>query len=122
MTQSDANDDLPASARITARIAALGDWRGDTLARMRALIHEADPDVVEEWKWMGTPVWSHGGRLHNGILCTGESYKDKVKLTLPRARRCRTRPVCSTRAWTATCAARSISTRAKPSMRTRSRR
>ena len=62
--------DLTASARITARIAGLGDWRGDALARMRALIHEADPDVVEEWKWMGTPVWSH-----DGILCTGETYR-----------------------------------------------
>jgi hypothetical protein len=79
MTQSDANDDLTPSARINARIAALGDWRGDTLARMRALIHETDPDVVEEWKWMGTPVWSHGG-----IVCTGESYKDKVKLTFAK--------------------------------------
>lgn len=79
MTQSDANEDLTPSARITARIAALGDWRGDALARMRALIHEADPDVVEEWKWMGTPVWSH-----DGILCTGESYKDKVKLTFAK--------------------------------------
>jgi hypothetical protein len=79
MTQSDANDDLTPSARITARIAALGDWRGDALARMRALIHEADPDVAEEWKWMGTPVWSH-----DGIVCTGESYKDKVKLTFAK--------------------------------------
>lgn len=79
MTQSDANEDLTPSARITARIAALGDWRGDTLAQMRALIHEADPDVVEEWKWMGTPVWSQ-----DGILCTGESYKDKVKLTFAK--------------------------------------
>ncbi len=79
MTQSDANDDLTPSARITARIAALGDWRGDALARMRALIQEAAPDVIEEWKWMGTPVWSHGG-----IVCTGESYKDKVKLTFAK--------------------------------------
>lgn len=79
MTQSDTNEDLTPSARITARIAALDDWRGDALARMRALIHEADPDVVEEWKWMGTPVWSH-----EGILCTGESYKDKVKLTFAK--------------------------------------
>ena len=79
MTQSDTNEDLTPSARITARIAALGDWRGDALARMRALIHEADPDVVEEWKWMGTPVWSH-----DGIVCTGESYKDKVKLTFAK--------------------------------------
>jgi hypothetical protein len=61
---------------ISKRIADLGDWRGETLRRMRELIHEADPDVVEEWKWMGTPVWSH-----DGILCTGESYKEVVKLT-----------------------------------------
>ena len=65
-----------ASKLITAKIAELGDWRGDTLARMRALIREADPGVVEEWKWMGTPVWSH-----DGGICTGESYKAIVKLT-----------------------------------------
>jgi hypothetical protein len=65
-----------ASDLISKRIAELGDWRGETLARMRKLIHEADPDVVEEWKWMGTPVWEH-----DGILCTGESYKAVVKLT-----------------------------------------
>jgi hypothetical protein len=65
-----------ASRLIDARIAALDDWRGETLARMRALIHEADADVVEEWKWMGTPVWSHGGGI-----CTGETYKEVVKLT-----------------------------------------
>jgi len=65
-----------ASERIDERIAELGDWRGKTLARVRKLIHEADPDVVEEWKWMGTPVWEH-----DGILCTGESYKKVVKLT-----------------------------------------
>jgi len=64
---------------ISTRIADLGDWRGDTLARMRALIHEADPDVVEEWKWMGTPIWEH-----DGILCTGESYKKAIKLTFAR--------------------------------------
>jgi len=69
----------PASALISNRIAELGDWRGKTLGRMRKLIKEADPDVVEEWKWMGTPVWSH-----DGILCTGESYKDKVKLTFAK--------------------------------------
>jgi hypothetical protein len=68
-----------ASALISERIAELGDWRGKTLARMRKLILEADPDVVEEWKWMGTPVWSH-----DGILCTGESYKDKIKLTFAK--------------------------------------
>jgi hypothetical protein len=65
-----------ASDLIDERIASLGDWRGETLARMRALVREAIPDVVETWKWMGTPVWEHGG-----ILCTGESYKSAVKLT-----------------------------------------
>ena len=65
-----------ASKLIGERIAELGDWRGDALARMRALIREADPDVAEEWKWMGTPVWSH-----DGGICTGESYKSVVKLT-----------------------------------------
>jgi len=65
--------------RIDARIAELGDWRGETLARVRALIHEADPGVVEEWKWRGVPVWSH-----DGILCTGETYKTQVKLTFAR--------------------------------------
>jgi hypothetical protein len=65
-----------ASKLISDKIAELGDWRGKTLARMRALIKEADPDVLEEWKWMGTPVWSH-----DGGICTGESYKSIVKLT-----------------------------------------
>lgn len=65
-----------ASALIDARIKELGDWRGQTLAQMRALIHEADPEIVEEWKWMGTPVFSHAG-----IVCTGETYKSIVKLT-----------------------------------------
>lgn len=65
-----------ASMHIDEKIASLADWRGDTLKRMRALIHEADPQVVEAWKWMGTPVWEH-----EGILCTGESYKSVVKLT-----------------------------------------
>jgi hypothetical protein len=68
-----------ASKLIDKRIAELGDWRGETLSRMRKLIHEADPEVVEEWKWMGTPVWSH-----DGILCTGESYKSIVKLTFAK--------------------------------------
>jgi hypothetical protein len=68
-----------ASAQIDQRIAELGDWRGETLARMRKLIHEADPDVVEEWKWMGTPIFSH-----DGIICTGESYKSVVKLTFAK--------------------------------------
>lgn len=70
--------DRPASELIDGRIAELGGWRGEALARMRQLIRDADPDVVEEWKWNG-PVWSH-----DGILCTGEAYKDKVKLTFAR--------------------------------------
>lgn len=68
-----------ASAMIDERVAGLGDWRGETLSRMREWIKEADPDVVEEWKWMGTPVWSH-----DGIICTGETYKAKVKLTFAK--------------------------------------
>jgi hypothetical protein len=67
---------MAASRRISARIAELADWRGETLARVRALIREADPDVVEEWKWKGTPVW-----CHDGGICTGESYRSTVKLT-----------------------------------------
>ena len=70
---------LSASELISKRIAELGDWRGETLDKMRKLIKEADPDVLEEWKWMGTPVWSH-----NGIICTGESYKNVVKLTFAK--------------------------------------
>jgi hypothetical protein len=68
-----------ASANITKRIAELGDWRGATLAHVRQLIHDADPDIEEEWKWRGVPVWSH-----DGIVCTGESYKQVVKLTFAR--------------------------------------
>ena len=70
---------VTASANISKRIKELGDWRGETLARVRALIHSADPDIVEEWKWRGVPVWSH-----DGIVCTGESYKSVVKLTFAR--------------------------------------
>ena len=68
-----------ASELISNRIAELGDWRGKALSRMRKLIKSADPDVIEEWKWMGTPVWSH-----DGIICTGESYKKVVKLTFAK--------------------------------------
>ena len=78
MKESDASQGQSAAALISKRIADLGDWRGETLARMRKLIKEADPDVVEEWKWMG-PVWSH-----DGIICTGESYKKAVKLTFAK--------------------------------------
>lgn len=69
------NEQSP-SELIDARIDELGDWRGKLLARIRTLIKQAEPDVVEEWKWRGVPVWEH-----NGIICTGETYKDKVKLT-----------------------------------------
>ena len=79
MKKSDAGQGQSAAELISQRIAELGDWRGETLGRMRQLITEADPDVVEEWKWMGTPVWSH-----DGIICTGESYKNYVKLTFAK--------------------------------------
>src|SRR5215213_5504336 len=84
MKKSDASQGGSASELISQRIAELGDWRGKTLGRMRALIKEADPDVLEEWKWVkpttpGTPVWSDAG-----IICTGESYKSVVKLTFAK--------------------------------------
>ena len=72
------NDETP-SELIDARIAELDDWRGETLARVRALVKEADPDVVEEWKWRGVPVWEH-----DGIICTGETYKEVVKMTFAK--------------------------------------
>src|SRR5216684_3663759 len=68
-----------ASAFIDEKIKELGDWRGKTLAKVREIIHEADPEILEEWKWMGTPIWSHGG-----IVCTGETYKNVVKMTFPK--------------------------------------
>src|SRR6266849_5078257 len=68
-----------ASALIDEKIKKLGDWRGKTLAKVREIIHEAHPEIVEEWKWMGTPIWSHGG-----IVCTGETYKNVVKMTFPK--------------------------------------
>ncbi len=79
MKKSGASHGQSASELISKRIAELGDWRGETLGRMRGLIKQADPEVVEEWKWMGTPVWSH-----DGIICTGESYKNVVKLTFAK--------------------------------------
>jgi hypothetical protein len=79
MKKPDATQGQSASQLISNRIAELADWRGETLSRMRKLIQQADPDVVEEWKWRGTPVWSH-----DGILCTGESYKKVVKLTFAK--------------------------------------
>jgi hypothetical protein len=74
-----AQGDASPSELIDARIEELGDWRGETLARVRALVKEADPEVVEEWKWRGVPTW-----YHDGIICTGETYKDKVKMTFAK--------------------------------------
>lgn len=79
MKDSSSNEAPSASELIDGKIAELGDWRGETLTRMRKLIKDAEPDVVEEWKWRGTPVWSH-----DGIICTGESYKSIVKLTFAK--------------------------------------
>jgi hypothetical protein len=79
MKKSGTSQGLSAPTLISKKIAALGDWRGKALGRMRKLVKEADPDVVEELKWMGTPVWSH-----DGIICTGESYKKVVKLTFAK--------------------------------------
>ena len=79
MEKSGSVEDPSASGLIDRRIAELGDWRGQTLGRMRKLIKEADPEIVEGWKWMGTPVWAHAG-----IICTGESYKSRVKLTFAK--------------------------------------
>ena len=78
-TTATATSNADASTNITKKIEELGDWRGDTLAHVRELIHDADPGVQEEWKWKGTPVWAH-----DGIICTGESYKQVVKLTFAR--------------------------------------
>ena len=73
------NAERPPSELIDARIDELGDWRGETLAHIRSLIKDAEPDVVEEWKWRGVPVW-----YHEGMICTGETYKDKVKITFAK--------------------------------------
>ena len=77
MKKSGSTEGKSASELIDERIAELGDWRGETLSRMRKLVKEADPDVVEEWKWMGTPIWEH-----DGIICTGESYKSEGEVDL----------------------------------------
>jgi hypothetical protein len=79
MTTSGSQDGTSPSERIDARIAELGDWRGELLARLRAVVKDADPEVVEEWKWRGVPVWEH-----DGILCTGEMYKNVVKMTFAK--------------------------------------
>jgi hypothetical protein len=79
MSKSGSGNEMSPSRLIDARIKELGDWRGETLARVRALIKQAEPEVVEEWKWRGVPVWEHAG-----IICTGETYKNAVKLTFAR--------------------------------------
>jgi len=79
MSEHESQDGPPPSQRIDERIEELGDWRGATLSRVRALVHEADPEVVEEWKWRGVPVWEHDGQI-----CTGETYKSVVKLTFAK--------------------------------------
>jgi hypothetical protein len=79
MTNASPEQPTPPSQLIDGRVAELGDWRGEVLARMRALIHEVDPEVVETWKWRGVPVWEH-----DGIICTGETYKAVVKLTFAK--------------------------------------
>ncbi len=109
-TESLATDAEAPSARIDARIAELGDWRGETLARIRALIREADPEVVETWKWRGVPVWEH-----DGILCTGETYKAVVKLTFAKGAALAIRRASSTPASRATPGGRSTSARARRS-------
>ena len=100
-----------ASALIDERIKKLGDWRGKMLARIRKLIHEADPEIVEEWKWMGTPVWSHGG-----IVCTEKTYKSIVKMTFAKGAALKDPQVSSTPASMETSGAPSTSTRATRSM------
>jgi hypothetical protein len=79
MKKSESQDEKSPSQLIDGRIKELGDWRGEMLARLRALVQEADPDVVEEWKWRGVPTW-----YHDGIICTGETYKSIVKLTFAK--------------------------------------
>src|SRR5687767_9937832 len=107
----------PASRLIDQRIRDLGGWRGATLARMRALILEADPEMTEEWKWMGTPVWSH-----HGMVCTGEAYTKVVKLTFARGPGSQTHRASSTPAWKAPREGRSTSTKGRGSTRARSGR
>src|SRR5690606_35774058 len=116
-TAPNAESGAAASKLIDARIEALGDWRGATLAHVRALIREVDPDVVEEWKWRGVPVWSH-----DGIICTGETYKDVVKPTFTRGAASTIRRACSMRASTATHGGLSICAKATRSTRKHSRR
>ncbi len=107
-----------ASERISEKIVELDDWRGEMLGRLRALIKQADPDIVEEWKWMGTPVWSH-----DGIVCTGETYKSVVKMTFAKGASLKDPSgLFNSSLEGNTRAAPSTSTRARRSMRPRSRR
>jgi hypothetical protein len=107
--KDDAEAQSPAEL-IDARIKEMGDWRGEMLARIRKLIKKADPEGVEEWKWRGVPTW-----YHDGMICTGETYTNVVKMTFAKGCRCRIPRVCSTPAWTETPDARLISTRATTS-------
>ena len=102
------------SQLIDARIKELGDWRGEMLGRLRALIKQADPEVVEEWKWRGVPVWSH-----DGMICTGETYKNVVKMTFAKGAALEDPRASSTPALTATRGVPSTSTRARRSTRRR---
>ena len=110
----EANEGDNPSRLIDAKIEELSDWRGETLARVRNLIRQADPDVVEEWKWRGVPVWSHAG-----IICTGETYKTVVKLTFAKGASWRILPASSIPASKAIRGAPSISVRARRSMKRR---
>ena len=101
-----------ASAFIDEKIKELGDWRGKALARVRGIVHEADPEIVEEWKWMGTPVWSHGG-----IVCTGETYKNVVKMTFAKGAALKDASGLFNSASTGMSGAPSTSTKATRSMR-----
>jgi hypothetical protein len=108
MKNSGAQQEKSPSQLIDARIKALGDWRGEMLGRLRALVREADPEVVEEWKWRGVPVWSH-----QGIICTGETYKNVVKMTFAKGAALKTLHACSTPASRGTRGAPSIFARAR---------
>ena len=113
MAQSESEDVAKSPAElIDARIEELGDWRGEMLARIRKLIKDADPDVVEEWKWRGVPVW-----YHDGMICTGETYKNVVKMTFAKGASLKDPRACSIPASTATPDARSISPRVTRSTR-----
>ena len=117
MTKTAPQESESASRLIDGRIEELADWRGEMLARLRALIRQADPEVVEEWKWRGVPVWSDGG-----IICTGETYKAVVKLTFAKGAALPDPAACSTPASRAIPGAPSTSTRARRSTKPPSRR